>query len=81
MAPRSTPAPQVTEASLTALPRTLGAGYANRGVYESITEARRQLDFGNAKFAARWASRAELLAGAITQDEFNARCDALHAAS
>jgi hypothetical protein len=72
--------PQVTGESLDALPQALGGGLGNRGVRESITEARRQLGWGNDLWAARWASRAELLAGVITQAEYNARCDAIQAA-
>ena len=72
-----TTVPQVTEGSLDALPQALGDGLSNRGVWDSITEARRQLGWGNDLWAARWASRAELLAGVITQDEYNDRCDAL----
>jgi hypothetical protein len=75
-----TTVPQVTEVTLDALPQALGDGLSNRGVWDSIREARRQLGWGEVLFAARWASRAELLAGAITQDEYNARCDALQAA-
>jgi hypothetical protein len=75
-----TTVPQVTEESLAALPQALGDGLNNRGVWDSIREARRQLGWGEVLFAARWASRAELLAGVITQDEYNARCDALQAA-
>jgi hypothetical protein len=80
MAPVS--APHVTAAALeTRAAAVIAAGgLAHRGVWDSITEARRQLGFGEDRFAARWIARAEMLAGLITQEEFNAICDALQAA-
>jgi hypothetical protein len=56
-------------------------GLGHRGVWDSIAEARRQLGWGNDRFAARWIARAEMLAGLITQTEFGTICDALQAAA
>jgi hypothetical protein len=55
-------------------------GYAHRGVWEKIREARRQFGFGEQYSVLYWIDNAELLAGIITQQEFNARVDARQSA-
>jgi hypothetical protein len=46
----------------------------------SIREARRQFGFGEQYSVLYWIDNAELLAGIITQQEFNARVDARQSA-
>jgi hypothetical protein len=56
-------------------------GYANRGAWEATREARRQFGFGErGSMVLYWLDDAELLAGIITQQEFNARVDARQSA-
>lgn len=83
MAPVSARVPHVTEAEFEIRAEAVIAagGLRHRGVWDSIAEGRRQLGWGEDRFAARWIARAEMLTGIITQEKFNAICDALQAAA